>query len=107
MFPNYGLVWERTLGGDLDATRANMGAWNRWAATVAHEGGGRLHPVAHVTMRDLDWLDAQLASLSSAGVGSNSALACGPSRSSSAMLRACRSMSGTFFSAASVLTAST
>jgi len=68
VFPNYGLVWERTLGGDLDATRANMGAWNRWAATVAHEGHGRLHPVAHVTMRDLDWLDAQLASLSSAGV---------------------------------------
>src|SRR5438876_737755 len=31
VFPNYGLVWERTLGGDLDATRANMGAWNRWA----------------------------------------------------------------------------
>jgi len=68
VFPNYGLVWERTLGGDLDATRANMGAWNRWAATVALEGHGRLHPVAHVTMRDLDWLDAQLASLSAAGV---------------------------------------
>ena len=68
MFPNYGLAWERTLRGDLDATRANMGAWNRWTATVVAEGGGRLHPVAHVTMRDLDWLDAELADLSAAGV---------------------------------------
>ena len=68
VFPNYGLAWERTLAADLDATRANMGAWNRWAETVAQESRGRLHPVAHVTMRDVDWLDAQLASLSSAGV---------------------------------------
>ena len=68
VFPNYGLAWERPLAADLDATRANMGAWNRWAETVAREAGGRLHPVAHVTMRDIDWLDAQLASLSSAGV---------------------------------------
>jgi hypothetical protein len=68
VFPNYGLAWERVLGDDIDATKANMGAWNRWAATVAAEGGGRLHPVGHVTMRDLDWLDAQLAGLSAAGV---------------------------------------
>ena len=68
VFPNYGLAWERPLAADLDATRANMGAWNRWAETVAREARGRLHPVAHVTMRDIDWLDAQLASLSSAGV---------------------------------------
>lgn len=68
LFPNYGLGWERTLESDLDATKANMGAWNRWAATVAAEGGGRLHPVAHLTLRDLDWLDAQLAALAAAGI---------------------------------------
>jgi hypothetical protein len=68
LFPNYGLAWERPLAGDLDATRANMGAWNRWAATVVAEGDGRLHPVAHVTLRDVDWLEAQLATLSAAGV---------------------------------------
>jgi hypothetical protein len=45
-----------------------MGAWNRWAATIVAGGGGRLHPVGHVTLRDLDWLDAQLAALSAAGV---------------------------------------
>ncbi len=67
-FPNYGLAWERTLQRDLAALTANMGAWNRWCATVAGEGGGQLHPVGHVTLRDVDWLDAQLAALSAAGV---------------------------------------
>jgi predicted TIM-barrel fold metal-dependent hydrolase len=45
-----------------------MGAWNRWCGTVANEGKGRLHPVAHLTLRDPAWLEAQLAELSSAGV---------------------------------------
>ena len=68
LFPNYGIVWERTLAPDLDATLANMGAWNRWVVDVAAEGGGRLHPVAHVSMRNLTWLEAQLARLSAGGV---------------------------------------
>src|SRR2546421_4395879 len=68
LFPNYGLVWEHTLAGDLDATKTNMAAWNRWALEVAAEGKGRLHPVAHLTLRDLDWLDAQLAALAAGGV---------------------------------------
>ena len=68
VFPNYGLLWERSLEADLRATLANMAAWNRWAATVAAEGRGLLHPVAHVTLRDLDWLAAQLRELSAAGV---------------------------------------
>lgn len=69
LFPQYGLLWERIVGEDLEATRVNMGAWNRWAAIVAGEGGGRLHPVAHMTLRDLDWLDDQLAAASAAGIG--------------------------------------
>jgi predicted TIM-barrel fold metal-dependent hydrolase len=68
LFPNYGITWERTLAHDLRATLANMTAWNRWIADVAAAGGGRLHPVAHVSLRDLDWLDSQLTALSSAGV---------------------------------------
>ena len=68
VFPNYGLVWERFLADDLDATKLNMGAWNRWTVDVAHEGGGRLHPVAHLTLRDADWLDDQLRMLSNGGV---------------------------------------
>jgi predicted TIM-barrel fold metal-dependent hydrolase len=68
VFPNYGLVFERSLCASLPALRANMGAWNRWCAAVAAEGGGRLHPVAHLTLRDLDWLEAQLAALARAGI---------------------------------------
>jgi predicted TIM-barrel fold metal-dependent hydrolase len=45
-----------------------MAAWNRWCATVAREGGGRLHPVAHLTLRDGAWLEAQLGALAGAGV---------------------------------------
>lgn len=67
-FPNFGLGWERKLSGALPALLANMTAWNRWCGIVAHEGGGSVHPVAHVTLRDLDWLDAQLDALSAAGV---------------------------------------
>jgi predicted TIM-barrel fold metal-dependent hydrolase len=68
LFPNYGLVWEHNLVDDLDATKTNMGAWNRWAVEVAGEGNGRLHPVAHLTLRDLDWLDDQLRELAAGGV---------------------------------------
>ncbi len=68
LFPNYGLVWEHNLVHDLEATKTNMGAWNRWAVEVAADGGGRLHPVAHLTLRDLDWLDQQLGALSAGGI---------------------------------------
>jgi predicted TIM-barrel fold metal-dependent hydrolase len=69
-FPQWGINWELWLGEDLEALRANMGAWNRWAAEVRQEGRGRLHPVGHVTLRgDLDWLDRQLSDLAAAGIG--------------------------------------
>lgn len=68
LFPNFGLLWERPLSNDLPALRANMAAWNRWCATVVADGSGALHPVAHLTLRDPDWLGRQLAELSAAGV---------------------------------------
>ncbi len=68
MFPNFGLLWERRLSTSLAALTANMTAWNRWCAVVRAEGKGRLHPVAHLTLRDPDWLDAELESLAAAGV---------------------------------------
>jgi len=68
VFPNYGLVWERTLSRDLRALLANMSAWNRWCDAVVAEGGGLLHPVAHLSLRDLDWLERELARLAAAGV---------------------------------------
>jgi predicted TIM-barrel fold metal-dependent hydrolase len=68
LFPNFGLLWERALSESLPALTANMGAWNRWCADVRAAGAGRLHPVAHVTLRDPDWLEAQLAALGAADV---------------------------------------
>jgi hypothetical protein len=68
LFPNYGLLWERTLHASLPALLGNMGAWNRWCVTVAQEGLGRLYPVAHLTLRDPAWLEAQLATLGRAGI---------------------------------------
>jgi predicted TIM-barrel fold metal-dependent hydrolase len=68
LFPNYGLAWERTLDSDLPALLANLRAWNRWTVEVAAQGGGRLHPVAHLTLRDLDWLEVELRELARGGV---------------------------------------
>ncbi|HTZ07999.1 MAG TPA: amidohydrolase family protein, partial [Acidimicrobiales bacterium] len=68
MFPNYGISWERNLAHDLRATLANMTAWNRWIVDVARAGGGRLFPVAHLSLRDLGWLEDQLALLAAGGV---------------------------------------
>jgi hypothetical protein len=68
LFPNFGLLWERTLDESMSALTANMAAWNRWCASVVQDGGGRLSPVAHLTLRDPAWLEAQLAALDRAGV---------------------------------------
>ena len=68
LFPNYGLLWERTLDESLPALEANMAAWNRWCVAVSAEGHGRLHPVAHLTLRDLDWLERELRALEAARV---------------------------------------
>jgi predicted TIM-barrel fold metal-dependent hydrolase len=64
VFPNFGLLWERPLDeADLGALTANMTAWNRWCGTVAADGRGQVHPVAHCTLRDADWLHAELTRL--------------------------------------------
>ncbi len=68
VFPNFGLLWERRLSDCLPALTANMGAWNRWCATVVTDSKARLHPVAHLTMRDPEWLEDQLVALEAAGV---------------------------------------
>ncbi len=68
LFPNFGLLWERRLSSSLPALTANMSAWNRWCATVVAEGAGRLHPVAHLTLRDPQWLESELEALAAAGV---------------------------------------
>lgn len=68
VFPNFGLLWERTLDESLPALTANMRAWNRSCANVVTDGKGCVHPVAHLTLRDPAWLFDELASLERAGV---------------------------------------
>jgi hypothetical protein len=68
LFPNFGLLWERRLSESLPALHTNMTAWNRWCTAVQADGGGALHPVAHLTLRDLDWLEVQLGALAAGGV---------------------------------------
>jgi predicted TIM-barrel fold metal-dependent hydrolase len=69
VFPNFGLFWVRTLEAQPDAQRANMEAWNRWAREgIGPAGGGRLHPVGHVTLRHPAWLERELTWLADAGV---------------------------------------
>ena len=67
-FPNFGLLWERHLSASLPALLANLTAWNRWCASVVADGGGRLHPVAHLTLRDPAWVESQLAELAAGGI---------------------------------------
>ena len=68
LFPNFGLLWEDMLDDDVPAVCANMRASNRWMADVAHDGGGRLHPVAHMTLRDTAWAVEEIANLDRAGI---------------------------------------
>jgi len=68
LFPNFGLLWEESLSGDLEALCGNMRAFNRWMAGVVAEGSGRLYGVAHVTMRDPAWLKDELRTLADAGI---------------------------------------
>ncbi len=68
MFPNYGIGWERPMQDDVRATLANMTAWNRWIVEIAGKGGGRLHPVAHLSLRDVTWFENQLRQLAEGGI---------------------------------------
>jgi predicted TIM-barrel fold metal-dependent hydrolase len=69
LFPNYGLAWERRLGvWSRPALLSNLRAWNRWCASVSAAGAGRLHPVMHLHLADLDWLRAELAAAARAGL---------------------------------------
>jgi predicted TIM-barrel fold metal-dependent hydrolase len=68
LFPNYGITWERLLDDDLRATQVNMAAWNRWIVDFAADGEGRLFPVAHLNLRDADWLEGQLRDLAAGNI---------------------------------------
>lgn len=68
LFPNFGLLWEELLAGDMAALTGNLTACNRWQAENAVAGNGRLFPVGHLTLRDSDWAVAEIARLGRDGV---------------------------------------
>jgi predicted TIM-barrel fold metal-dependent hydrolase len=69
MYPNFGFIWEAILYEDLDATRVNCAAWNRWAADLTREHKGRVMPVGHLVVQgSTDWVESQLKLLAGAGV---------------------------------------
>ena len=68
LFPNFGLLWEEMLAGDREAQCGNMRAFNRWMASAVADGDGRLHGVAHMTLRDAAWALEELRSLEAAGI---------------------------------------
>jgi hypothetical protein len=65
-FPNFGLLWERRLSGSPGAHRQHERG--TVGAAIIDESGGRLHPVAHLTLRDPEWLTRELRALADAGV---------------------------------------
>lgn len=69
LYPQAGLLWDRFTGVDLQTARVNMAAWNRRAVEIAQDGGGRIHPVGHLTLDgDLAWALDQLRQLAAGGV---------------------------------------
>lgn len=68
VLPNFGLLWESMLAEDPPARRANLRAYNRWAAEVQADGDGRLFAVGHLVLDDADWVRAELRALADAGV---------------------------------------
>lgn len=69
-YPNWTLSAARVCP-DMDAAHANFAAWNRYAAEVQVETGGRLMPAGVVTFEDdFSWAREQLSFLSEHGVRS-------------------------------------
>ena len=68
LFPNYGLAWENVLAQDLPALNANLRAYNRWRVETLSPHADRLFGVAHLSLRDVDWAVAEIATLGAAGV---------------------------------------
>ena len=69
LFPNWGLNFGLYLQGDDESERANIGAWNRWAADIAGIGDGRLLPAGHLSLRaEPEWISEQLDTMAAAGI---------------------------------------
>ncbi len=68
VFPNFGLGWEHRLSGDRPALFANLAAYNTWLLELMPNCGDRLFPVATLSLRDLDWFEAEVARCAKGGI---------------------------------------
>jgi predicted TIM-barrel fold metal-dependent hydrolase len=67
-FPNYGLLWEDLLADDVEATCANMAAYNTWVTEIVRAGDDRLFGVSHLSLRDAVWAENEIARMAKAGI---------------------------------------
>ncbi len=59
LYPTLGLLWEAELS-DPELSLAYMRAYNRWISDFCRDAGGRLVPIAHVTLLDPEGSAAEL-----------------------------------------------
>jgi predicted TIM-barrel fold metal-dependent hydrolase len=52
IYPSLGLIWEAEDIGDLELEAAYARAYNRWVEEFCAGSGGRLIPIAHISMGD-------------------------------------------------------
>jgi predicted TIM-barrel fold metal-dependent hydrolase len=59
LYPTLGLLWECEVS-DPEITLAYQRAYNRWIADFCRDSGGRLVPIAHLSLLDVDGAAAEL-----------------------------------------------
>ena len=59
LYPTLGLMWEAECT-DPELSLAYMRAYNRWIADFCRDSGGRLVPIAHLTLQDPEGSAAEL-----------------------------------------------
>ena len=59
LYPTIGLTWERDVT-DPELTNAYMRAYNRWIADFCRDSGGRLTPIAQLSLLDVEEAAAEL-----------------------------------------------
>jgi predicted TIM-barrel fold metal-dependent hydrolase len=59
LYPTIGLLWECEVT-DPEITGAYQEAYNRWIADFCRDSGGRLVPIAHLNLLDVEWAAREL-----------------------------------------------
>src|SRR3569833_678979 len=60
LYPTLGILWEAELD-DVELSQAYCRAYNRWIADFCRNSGGRLIPIAHLSLGDPEAAAAELA----------------------------------------------